>query len=35
MLLKDNKAQMQKLTEHQGIDFDLQVYEDTIKNLMN
>ena len=33
MLLKDNKAQMQKLTEHQGIDFDLQVYEEHDKKL--
>ena len=33
MLLKDNKAQMQKLTEHQDIDFDLQVYEEHDKKL--
>ena len=33
MLLKDNKAQMDKLTEHQCIDFDLMVYEEHDKKL--
>ena len=33
MLLKDNKAQMDKLTEHQGIEYDLMVYEEHDKKL--
>ena len=33
MLLKDNKSQMDKLTEHQGIEYDLMVYEEHDKKL--
>ena len=33
MLLKDNKSQMEKLTEHQGIEYDLMVYEEHDKKL--
>ena len=33
MLLKDNKSQIEKLTEHQCIDFDLMVYEEHDKKL--
>lgn len=33
MLLKDNKTQIDKCTEHQLIDFDLQVYEEHDKKL--
>ena len=33
MLLKDNKTQIDKCTENQLIDFDLQVYEEHDKKL--
>lgn len=33
MLLKDNKSQIEKLTLHQCIDFDLMVYEEHDKKL--
>ena len=33
MLLKDNKTQIDKCTEHQCIDFDLMVYEEHDKKL--
>ena len=33
MLLKNNKAQIDKLSEHQCIEFDLMVYEEHDKKL--